>query len=70
MNMTVMQVEVPKTGGRIMLASDGCWDAFDKTSRVAKAARNWPADVSPFPLSGPTSPWNGKQLETRCKKIA
>ncbi|KAK9816370.1 hypothetical protein WJX74_006737 [Apatococcus lobatus] len=43
----VYQVEVPKTGGRIMLASDGCWDAFDKTSRVAKASRNWAADVCP-----------------------
>lgn len=49
--MTVLQIEVPKTGGRIMLASDGCWDAFDKTSRVAKAARNWAADVSSSALA-------------------
>ncbi|KAK9848030.1 hypothetical protein WJX84_004477 [Apatococcus fuscideae] len=43
----VYQVEVPRTGGRIMLASDGCWDAFDKSSRVAKASRIWAADICP-----------------------
>lgn len=43
----VTQVRVPESGARLMLASDGVWDAFDHMSRVFKLSRNWPVDVVP-----------------------
>jgi hypothetical protein len=37
----VLQVRVPQTGGRIMIASDGVWDAFEKMARVSRMSRSW-----------------------------
>jgi integrin-linked kinase-associated serine/threonine phosphatase 2C len=37
----VIQLRLPTRGARLMLASDGVWDAF-KTDRVAKIARKYP----------------------------
>lgn len=35
------QVRVPATGGRVLVASDGVWDAFAKPERVARMSRSW-----------------------------
>lgn len=35
-----MQVRVPPEGARLLVASDGVWDAFMKTARVASIARS------------------------------
>lgn len=39
------QVRVPPEGARLLVASDGVWDAFQKTSRVASIARSAPTQV-------------------------
>lgn len=41
-----LQVRVPETGGRILVASDGVWDAFEKMVRVCRMVRRWPVEVS------------------------
>lgn len=43
----VTQVMIPPSGARVMLATDGVWDAFDHLSRVFKLSRNWSVDVVP-----------------------
>lgn len=40
-----LQVKVPQTGVRVLIASDGVWDAFEKMLRVCRMARAWPIDV-------------------------
>lgn len=39
-DMHGLQVRVPSEGARLLVASDGVWDAFEKTSRVASIARS------------------------------
>lgn len=39
------QVRVPQTGGRVLVASDGVWDAFAKPERVARMSRAWHTEV-------------------------
>ena len=33
---------MPETGGRILIASDGVWDAFEKMLRVSRMSRSCP----------------------------
>jgi len=40
-----MQVKVPQSGVRVLIASDGVWDAFEKMLRVCRMARSWPIEV-------------------------
>ena len=42
-----LQVLLPSSGARVIVASDGVWDAFEKTSRVAAMTRSWPTEVHP-----------------------
>ena len=44
--MAGMQVRVPRSGARVILASDGVWDAFDTMGRVGALARHWDTEVS------------------------
>ncbi|KAK9804224.1 hypothetical protein WJX72_002010 [[Myrmecia] bisecta] len=48
----ICQVRVPETGGRVLVASDGVWDAFDKMGRVARMARGWATEVAPDRILG------------------
>ena len=41
----LVQVRVPQTGGRVLVASDGVWDAFAKPERVARMSRAWHTKV-------------------------
>jgi len=43
----VTQVMLPPTGGRLLVASDGIWDAFDKMSRAGGMSRSWSTDTAP-----------------------
>ncbi|PSC76687.1 putative phosphatase 2C 15 isoform X1 [Micractinium conductrix] len=43
----VMQVMVPPTGGRMLVASDGVWDAYEKMTRMNSMLRSWTLDSSP-----------------------
>ena len=38
---------MPQTGGRVLVASDGVWDAFAKPERVARMSRAWHTEVLP-----------------------
>ena len=38
-------MRVPDTGARLLVASDGVWDAFERMSRVGMMARSWPTEV-------------------------
>ena len=42
-----MQIMLPPTGGRIIVASDGVWDAFDKMTRASSMSRSWPLEQAP-----------------------
>lgn len=44
-NCRCEQVRVPETGGRILIASDGVWDAFEKMLRVSRMSRSWHTEV-------------------------
>lgn len=39
------QVMLPPEGSRLIVASDGVWDAFEKTQRVSSIARSAPTQV-------------------------
>ena len=39
------QVKVPQSGVRVLVASDGVWDAFEKMLRVCRMARSWSVEV-------------------------
>lgn len=41
------QVLLPPTGGRLMVGSDGIWDAYDKMPRASGMSRNWSTDSTP-----------------------
>ncbi len=41
-----VQVVVPMEGARLLIASDGVWDAFDKTSRVTAIQRSQATQVA------------------------
>ncbi|KAL4444168.1 hypothetical protein ABPG75_011905 [Micractinium tetrahymenae] len=43
----VMQVMVPPTGARLLVASDGVWDAYEKMNRIGSMLRTWSLDSSP-----------------------
>lgn len=43
----VTQVLLPPTGGRLLVASDGIWDAFDKMSRAGGMSRSWSTEAAP-----------------------
>ena len=40
-----VQVVLPPTGARLMVGSDGVWDAFDKMTKVGAMSRSWPLEV-------------------------
>ena len=44
-----MQVLMPSSGCRVMVASDGVWDAFDTNGRVLRMVRSASAEVRPLP---------------------
>lgn len=44
------QTLVASSGGRILIASDGVWDAFHKRSKPGSMTRNWSLDVAPSKL--------------------
>lgn len=43
----IMQVVVPPTGARLLVASDGVWDAYEKMSRIGSMLRSWSLDLCP-----------------------
>ncbi len=43
--MYVLQVILPPTGARLMVGSDGVWDAFDKMTKVGTMSRSWTLDT-------------------------
>ncbi len=47
---SLLQVKVPQSGVRVLVASDGVWDAFEKMLRVCRMARSWSVEVSQFPI--------------------
>lgn len=46
----VKQVRAPREGARLILASDGLWDAFEADRRVATLARGWSPETAPTKL--------------------
>ncbi|CAL5228517.1 g11669 [Coccomyxa viridis] len=46
----IMQVKVPQSGVRVLVASDGVWDAFEKMLRVCRMARSWSVEEAPHKL--------------------
>jgi serine/threonine protein phosphatase PrpC len=46
----ITQALVPSRGGRILIASDGVWDAFPKMKKAGTMTRTWPLDVAPSKL--------------------
>ena len=42
----ISQVLVPMEGARLLIASDGVWDAFEKTSRVTAIQRSQNTQVT------------------------
>lgn len=36
---------MPQSGVRVLIASDGVWDAFEKMLRVCRMARSWTIEV-------------------------
>jgi serine/threonine protein phosphatase PrpC len=44
------QVELPPSGGRVALGSDGVWDAFERMARFAALSREWPVEQAPSRL--------------------
>jgi len=52
-----MQVRIPDTGGRLIVASDGLWDGFENMKRLCRMSRGWACQVNPTPPpTHPTSP--------------
>ena len=47
---SLTQTLVASSGGRILIGSDGVWDAFHKRSKPASMTRNWSLDVAPSKL--------------------
>ncbi|KAK9806461.1 hypothetical protein WJX73_009939 [Symbiochloris irregularis] len=43
----IRQVKMPSTGARVMVASDGVWDAFDSMTRVGHMSRGWTTQSCP-----------------------
>ncbi|KAL4855356.1 putative protein phosphatase 2C 15 [Chlorella vulgaris] len=43
----IMQVLVPPTGARLLVASDGVWDAYEKMNRLGSMLRSWTLDTCP-----------------------
>ena len=39
------QVRLPPEGSRLIVASDGVWDAFEKTSKIPVMSRAWSVSV-------------------------
>jgi lipopolysaccharide/colanic/teichoic acid biosynthesis glycosyltransferase len=38
---------VPPTGARLLVASDGVWDAYEKMTRIGGMLRSWSLDSAP-----------------------
>lgn len=38
---------VPPSGGRLLVASDGVWDAYEKMNRIGGMLRTWSLDTAP-----------------------
>jgi hypothetical protein len=38
---------VPPSGARLLVASDGVWDAYEKMTRIGSMLRNWSLDTCP-----------------------
>ena len=38
-------MRLPPEGSRLIVASDGVWDAFEKTSKVPAMSRGWSVSV-------------------------
>lgn len=38
---------LPPTGARLLVASDGVWDAYEKMSRIGQMLRGWSLDTCP-----------------------
>ena len=51
-----LQVKVPQSGVRVLIASDGVWDAFEKMLRVCRMARAWHIEVASRPQRQITPP--------------
>lgn len=47
---SLTQTIIASTGGRILIGSDGVWDAFHKRSKPGSMTRNWSLDVAPSKL--------------------
>jgi serine/threonine protein phosphatase PrpC len=47
---SITQTIIASSGGRILIGSDGVWDAFHKRSKPASMTRNWSLDVAPSKL--------------------
>lgn len=43
----ITQTLIPSKGGRILIGSDGVWDAFHKRKKVGAMTRSWPLDTVP-----------------------
>ena len=43
----ITQTLIPSKGGRILIGSDGVWDAFHKKKKVGAMTRTWPLDSVP-----------------------
>jgi serine/threonine protein phosphatase PrpC len=48
----VTQVIVASRGGRLVIGSDGVWDAFNKRKKPASMTRTWSLDTAPSKLIG------------------
>ena len=44
---------MPQSGVRVLVASDGVWDAFEKMLRVCRMARSWSVEVSTAAFASP-----------------
>ena len=58
-----VQVWLPDNGSRLLIGSDGVWDAFDTNSRICKMVRGLPPQVRFWVLQSLADiAWIGVQL--------
>ena len=62
----LLQVKVPQSGVRVLIASDGVWDAFEKMLRVCRMARAWHVEVRGPPQKGITLPTFPAEMSCWC----
>lgn len=64
-----LQVKVPNTGGRLILASRGVWSSCDKISRVSNTVRSWSTEVRLHTIIGnPSSPGHQPRYFSLCRR--